>query len=162
MGMCRDSSPWTSLRVGMTIWLLLARRRLANLLPSPLAPDNPSVHKPAPTRSALFTRSFKKQFLAAVKGEGAWLWDATGKRYLDLAGSAAVNFIGHGVAEIGQAMAAQAARLEFVHSSQFITPEAEEFAQEVLDLAGESFRGGCVYFTCGGSEAIETALKLAR
>jgi len=120
------------------------------------------MHKPAPSRSALFTRSFKKQFPAAAKGEGAWLWDAAGKRYLDLAGGAAVNCIGHGVAEIGQAMAAQAARLEFVHSSQFITPEAEEFAQEVLDFAGEGFRGGCVYFTCGGSEAVETALKLAR
>ena len=77
------------------------------------------MHKPAPSRGALFMRSFKKRFPVAVKGEGAWLWDESGKRYLDLAGSAAVNFIGHGVAEIGQAMAAQAARLEFAHSSLF-------------------------------------------
>jgi adenosylmethionine-8-amino-7-oxononanoate aminotransferase len=59
-------------------------------------------------------------------------------------------------------MAEQAANLEFVHSSQFTTPVAEEYAQELLDFAGEHFRGGCVYFTCGGSESIETALKLAR
>lgn len=115
-----------------------------------------------PQRSALFLRSFKKRFPAAARGEGAWLFDTAGKRYLDLAGSAAVNFIGHGVAAIGEAMAKQAARIEFVHSSQFVTEEAEEFAREVLEFAGPHFRDGCVYFTSGGSEAVETALKLAR
>src|SRR5207249_1090165 len=111
---------------------------------------------------ALFTRNLKKQFPLAVRGEGVWLWDSSGKKYLDLAGSAAVNFIGHGVKEIGGAMAAQAASLEFVHSSQFVTEAAENFARQVLEVAGENFRGGAVYFTCGGSEAVETALKLAR
>lgn len=91
-----------------------------------------------------------------------YVWDADGKRYLDFSGSAAVNFIGHGVSEIAAAMTAQAKQLEFVHSSQFITPVAEEYAQELLDFAGENFSGGCVYLTSGGSEAIETALKLAR
>ena len=111
---------------------------------------------------ALLTRNLKKKFPTAVRGEGVWLWDASGKKYLDLAGSAAVNFIGHGVKEIGEAMAAQAADLEFVHSSQFITEAAENLARQVLDFAGENFQGGAVYFTCGGSEAVETALKLAR
>jgi adenosylmethionine-8-amino-7-oxononanoate aminotransferase len=114
------------------------------------------------TRSAVLRRSFRKDFPAAVRGEGVHVWDAAGKRYLDLAGSAAVNLIGHGVAEISAAMAEQAAKLEFVHSSQFTTPVAEEYAQELLSFAGEHFRGGAVYFTCGGSESIETALKLAR
>ena len=59
-------------------------------------------------------------------------------------------------------MAAQAKQLEFVHSSQFTTPVAEEYAAELLDFAGKNFAGGCVYFTCGGSESVETALKLAR
>ena len=59
-------------------------------------------------------------------------------------------------------MAEQAKHLEFVHTSQFTTPVAEEYAQELLDFAGENFRGGAVYFTCGGSESVETALKLAR
>lgn len=112
--------------------------------------------------SALLTRSFRKQFPQAARAEGVYVWDSEGKRYLDFSGSAAVNFIGHGVREVGDAMAQQAARLEFVHSSQFITQEAEEFAQQVLNFAGENFRGGCVYFTSGGSEAVETALKLAR
>ncbi len=97
-----------------------------------------------------------------MRGEGAYIWDADGKRYLDFSGSAAVNFIGHGVPEISAAMAEQAAKLEFVHTSQFTTPIAEEYAEELLRFAGENFRGGCVYFTCGGSESIETALKLAR
>jgi adenosylmethionine-8-amino-7-oxononanoate aminotransferase len=97
-----------------------------------------------------------------VRGEGTYLWDADGKRYLDFSGSAAVNFIGHGVQEIAAAMADQAKQLQFVHSSQFTTPVAEAYAQELLDFAGSNFSGGCVYFTSGGSEAIETALKLAR
>jgi adenosylmethionine-8-amino-7-oxononanoate aminotransferase len=120
--------------------------------------DSPTIQ----TRSAVLRRSFRKNFPAAVRGEGVYLWDADGNQYLDLAGSAAVNFIGHGVAEISAAMAAQAAKLEFVHTSQFTTPVAEEYAEELLAFAGEHFRGAAVYFTCGGSESIETALKLAR
>jgi adenosylmethionine-8-amino-7-oxononanoate aminotransferase len=113
-------------------------------------------------RSPVLRRSFRKAFPAAVRGEGVYLWDADGKKYLDFSGSAAVNFIGHGVPEISAAMAAQAASLEFVHTSQFTTPVAEEYAQDLLAFAGENFRGGAVYFTSGGSESIETALKLAR
>jgi hypothetical protein len=112
--------------------------------------------------SAILRRSFRKAFPPAVRGEGVYLWDARGKQYLDFAGSAAVNFIGHGVAEIAAAMAAQAKQVEFVHSSQFTTPVAEEYAAELIDFAGKNFEGGCVYFTCGGSESVETALKLAR
>jgi len=107
-------------------------------------------------------RSFRKEFPAAVQGEGVYVWDADGNKYVDLSGSAAVNFIGHGVLEISAAMAEQAAKLEFVHTSQFTTPVAEEYAQELLAFAGEHFREGVIYFTCGGSESIETALKLAR
>jgi len=120
--------------------------------------DSSAVH----TRSAVFRRSFRQEFPPAVRGEGVYVWDSEGNRYLDLAGSAAVNFIGHGVGEISAAMAEQAAHLEFVHTSQFTTPVAEEYAQELLVFAGDHFRDGAVYFTCGGSESIETALKLAR
>jgi adenosylmethionine-8-amino-7-oxononanoate aminotransferase len=113
-------------------------------------------------RSAVFRRSFRRAFPSAVRGEGVYLWDSDGKRYLDFSGSAAVNFIGHGVQEISAAMTEQASQLEFVHTSQFTTPVAEEYARELLEFAGENFRGGAVYFTCGGSESVETALKLAR
>ena len=97
-----------------------------------------------------------------MRGEGVYVWDARGQQYLDFSGSAAVNFIGHGVQRIVNAMTNQARQLEFVHSSQFTTPVAEEYAQELLDFAGNHFEGGAVYFTSGGSEATETALKLAR
>lgn len=110
----------------------------------------------------MLRRSFRNSFPSAVRGEGVYVWDAEGKSYLDLSGSAAVNFIGHGVSEISAAMAEQAAKLEFVHTSQFTTPVAEAYAEELLVFAGDHFRGGSVYFTCGGSESIETALKLAR
>src|SRR6266481_2714985 len=112
--------------------------------------------------SALLRRSFRKSFPPAVRGEGVYLWDAQGKQYLDFAGSAAVNFIGHGVADVVHAMTEQARSLEFVHGSQFTTPIAEEYARALLAFAGENFRGGAVYFASGGSEAIEAALKLAR
>ncbi len=112
--------------------------------------------------SALLQRSFRRTFPPAVRGEAAYLWDVRGKQYLDFSGSAAVNFIGHGVGEIVAAMTEQAEQLEFVHGSQFTTPIAEEYANELLTFAGENFRGGAVYFTSGGSEAIEAALKLAR
>ncbi|MBV9180941.1 MAG: aspartate aminotransferase family protein [Acidobacteria bacterium] len=112
--------------------------------------------------SALLRRSFRKIFPPAVRGQGAYLWDAQGKQYLDFSGSAGVNFIGHGVESIVSAMTSQARSLEFVHLSQFTTPIAEQYASELLEFAGDNFRGGAVYFTCGGSEAIDTALKLAR
>src|SRR5579872_3445885 len=113
-------------------------------------------------RSPLFRRSFQKNFPTAVRGEGVHVWDAEGNRYVDLAGSAVVNFIGHGVPEIASAIAEQLGKLEFVHTSQFTTPVAEEYAKELLEFAGGNFRGGAVYFTSGGSESIEAALKLAR
>ena len=121
-----------------------------------------TVNPDQAAQTAVLRRSFRKQFPSAVRGEGVYLWDADGKRYLDLAGSAAVNLIGHGVPEISAAMAEQAAKVEFVHTSQFTTPVAEEYARELLAFAGDHFSGGAVYFTCGGSESIETALKLAR
>lgn len=107
-------------------------------------------------------RSFRKQYPRAVRGEKAWLYDERGKQYLDLAGSAAVSFLGHGDPEIARAIAAQLGELEFAHSSQFATAVAEDFARELLAFAGPAFSGGAVYFTSGGSEAVETALKLAR
>jgi adenosylmethionine-8-amino-7-oxononanoate aminotransferase len=130
----------------------------------PSAPHNSCVSQPAGSqpRSSVFRRSFNKPFPAAVRGEGALLWDSEGKQYLDFSGSAAVNLIGHGVREIVDAMSEQARALEFVHTSQFTTPVAEDYARELLEFAGETFRGGAVFFTCGGSEAVESALKLAR
>jgi adenosylmethionine-8-amino-7-oxononanoate aminotransferase len=112
--------------------------------------------------SALFPRNFRKEYPIAVRGEGCWIIDQTGRRFLDASGQAAVVSIGHGVAEIGRAMAEQASRIAFVHTTQFHSEPAERLAKRLLDLAPPNFRGGRVYFTSGGSEAAETAIKLAR
>ena len=112
---------------------------------------------------ALFPRNFKKEYPIAVRGEGCWITAVDGKRYLDAAGQAAVVNIGHGVASIGRAMAGQASQLAFAHSSQFHSATAEKLAARLLALAPEGMRrGGRVYFCSGGSEANETAIKLAR
>jgi len=112
---------------------------------------------------AIFPRNFLKNYPHATRAEGCFVYTDDGKRYLDASGGAAVVTIGHGVEEIGRAMAEQASRLAYVHSSQFHAEIAEKLAQRILGLAPDGMRsGGRVYFTSGGSEATETALKLAR
>lgn len=116
-----------------------------------------------PNHPALFPRNFKKQYPIAAHGEGCWITAADGKKYLDAAGQAAVVNIGHGVGSVSGAMAEQASQLSFAHSSQFHTAAAEKLAARLLALAPEEMRvGGRVYFCSGGSEANETAIKLAR
>jgi adenosylmethionine-8-amino-7-oxononanoate aminotransferase len=113
--------------------------------------------------SALFPRNFRKEFPVAVRGEGSWIIAKDGRRFLDAAGQAAVVNIGHGVAEIGRAMFEQASKIAFAHTTQFHSEAAEKLARRLLGLAPASFRKGArVYFTSGGSEATETAIKLAR
>ncbi|HXY26152.1 MAG TPA: aspartate aminotransferase family protein [Candidatus Acidoferrum sp.] len=116
-----------------------------------------------PTSSGLFPRNFKKTYPIAARGEGCWIIDQDGRRFLDAAGQAAVVSIGHGVPEIGRAMAEQSGRIAFAHTSQFHTAPAEKLAARLLELAPANFRkGGRVYLTSGGSEATETAIKMAR
>jgi adenosylmethionine-8-amino-7-oxononanoate aminotransferase len=114
-------------------------------------------------RAASFPRNFRKDYPIAVRGEGCWIIDQTGRRFLDASGQAAVVSIGHGVPEIGRAMAEQSSQLAFAHTTQFHSEPAEKLARRLLALAPTNFRsGGRVYFTSGGSEATETAIKLAR
>jgi adenosylmethionine-8-amino-7-oxononanoate aminotransferase len=113
--------------------------------------------------AAVFPRNFRKAFPIAVRGDGCWITTADGRRLLDASGQAAVVSIGHGVSEIGRAMAEQASQIAFAHTSQFHSAAAERLAGRLPDLAPDNFRnGGRVYFTSGGSEATETAIKLAR
>jgi adenosylmethionine-8-amino-7-oxononanoate aminotransferase len=113
--------------------------------------------------TSLFSRNLLKQYPIAVRGEGCWIFDADGRRYLDSSGQAAVVSIGHGVQEIGRAMAAQSSQIAFAHTTQFHSEPAEKLAARLLALAPRNFQnGGRVYFTSGGSEATETAIKLAR
>ena len=113
--------------------------------------------------SSLFSRNLRKDYPVAVRGDGSWIVAADGRRFLDASGQAAVVSIGHGVSEIGRAMAEQSNRIAFAHTSQFHSEPAEKLAARVLAIAPRNFQnGGRVYFTSGGSEATETAIKLVR
>jgi adenosylmethionine-8-amino-7-oxononanoate aminotransferase len=95
-----------------------------------------------------------------VRGEGCYAYDENGKRYLDgLSALFCVN-AGHGRAELGDAAAAQARELAFYTNWSYAHPRAIELATRIASLApGDLNR---VFFTSGGSEAVESALKLAR
>src|ERR1700739_2841962 len=113
--------------------------------------------------TSLFSRNLRKQYPIAVRGEGCWIFDADGRRYLDASGQAAVVSIGHGVQEIGRAMAEPSGQIAFAPTTHFHSEPAEKLAARILAIAPRNFRnGGRVYFTSGGSEATETAIKLAR
>src|SRR5260370_26247170 len=114
------------------------------------------------SNSALFPRNFGNDYPIAVRGEGCWISDQSGRRFLDASGQAAVVSIGHGVAEIGCAMAEQASRIAFSHTTQFHSDPAGKLARRLLALAPPSFHNRRVYFTSGGSEATETAIQLSR
>jgi len=94
------------------------------------------------------------------RGEGAYLYDTAGRRYLDAAGGALVANIGHGVAEVAEAMAAQAQRVAFAHGTQFTSEPLEAYAAALGEVS--PIPDPWLYLVSGGSEAVETALKLAR
>jgi adenosylmethionine-8-amino-7-oxononanoate aminotransferase len=108
----------------------------------------------------VFHRSTSDLPPVAVRGEGIFLIDADGRRYIDACGGAAVSCLGHGHPAIVDAVAEQAARLEYVHTGFFTSDAAEELAALIADMSpGELER---IWYTSSGSEAIEAALKLAR
>jgi len=96
----------------------------------------------------------------AVRGEGIFLIDEVGRRYIDACGGAAVSCLGHGHPEIVAAMSGQAARLEYIHTGFFTSEAAEELAAMVAEMSPGTLDR--VWYTSSGSEAIEAALKLAR
>jgi hypothetical protein len=96
----------------------------------------------------------------AVRGEGVYLWDAEGRRYIDASGGAAVVNIGHGVAEVVQAMTEQAADVAYVHGTMFTTNALETHSERLAALV--PMPAPRFYYMTSGSEAVETAIKFAR
>jgi adenosylmethionine-8-amino-7-oxononanoate aminotransferase len=96
----------------------------------------------------------------AVRGEGVYLWDAEGRRYIDGSGGAAVANIGHGVAEVARAMAEQAANVAYVHGTMFTTDALETHSERLAALV--PMPEPRFYYMTSGSEAVETAIKFAR
>lgn len=110
--------------------------------------------------SHVFYRNPYKKYPVVARGKGIYLYDRQGKRYLDGCGGAVVSAIGHHVPEVVEAIKAQLDSVEFAHTSQFTNDPQEELAE----LLAERAPGGLdfTYFVSGGSEAVESALKMAR
>jgi len=101
--------------------------------------------------------------LVLERGDGAWVWDADGRRYLDLLAGIAVNALGHGHPALVKAVSEQAATLAHV-SNFFTTAPQVRLAERLLELldASAGSDGGRVFFSNSGTEANEAALKLTR
>ncbi len=108
----------------------------------------------------VFRRSSVADPPVAVEASGSTIRDATGREYLDAAGGAIVVNVGHGRREIAQVMADQAGRLAYAHGSAFTTEPLEAYAAHVARYLPVD--DPAIYPVSGGSEAIETALKLVR
>lgn len=109
---------------------------------------------------SLFHRNWRKRLPEIDSGKGIYLFDATGKKYLDGSGGPMVVNIGHGVEEITQAMVAQAEKVSFPYAGHFTSETQDLLAKKVIEFAPEGMAR--VYFVSGGSEATEVALKIVR
>jgi adenosylmethionine-8-amino-7-oxononanoate aminotransferase len=108
----------------------------------------------------VFYRRLGHVYPSVERGEGIYLYDTDGRRYLDASGGSVVVNIGHGVAEVIEAIAEQAGRVAYVHGTMFTTQALVEYARalaEIVPLSHPYF-----FFLSSGSEAVETAIKFAR
>ncbi len=110
--------------------------------------------------SRVLHRALRQGYPTAVRGDGVYLIDKEGKRYLDASSGAAVSALGHCHPGVLAAMRDQLDRLEYAHTSFFTTDAAEELGNELITHAPAGMSH--VYFVSGGSEGIEAALKMAR
>ena len=94
------------------------------------------------------------------RGEGIYLWDTNGKRYLDACSGPICTNLGHGNPAVLQAMQEQAAKVCYANRANFENQANIDLAAKLLDLTGPDFDQA--YFVSGGSEATETAIKMAR
>jgi adenosylmethionine-8-amino-7-oxononanoate aminotransferase len=105
-------------------------------------------------------RSIRPTLPVAERSEGLYIFDTQGRQYIDASGGAAVSCLGHAHPDVLKAMHAQLDKLAYAHTSFFTTAPAEELADTLIADAPNGISH--VYFLSGGSEAIETALKIAR
>ncbi len=108
----------------------------------------------------VFHRYPKMRLPVVSHGEGMFIHDTEGRTYLDACGGAAVSCLGHSDASVKRAIVEQLDRIPFAHTSFFTSEAAETLAGRLAALAPGTLDR--VYFVSGGSEATETALKLAR
>jgi len=110
--------------------------------------------------SHVFHRVVDRVLPTAVRAQGVWIEDADGKRYLDGAGGAIVVGVGHGDPALIAAAEDQLHRTQYVHGTMFTTEALEAYADDVATVL--PLDDAHIYPVSGGSEAVETALKLAR
>jgi hypothetical protein len=114
----------------------------------------------SPNQSHVFPRHTRATLPTVAGGDGPYLIDTTGKRYLDACGGAAVSCLGHSVSAVTGAVKAQLDRIPYAHTSFFTSEPAERLADMLVETAPPGIER--VYFVSGGSEAIEAAIKLSR
>lgn len=108
----------------------------------------------------VFYRKMSHDYPVIDRGEGVYLYDTNGRRYLDASGGPLVSNIGHGVASVAQAMAAQATQVAYVHGGMFTTAALETYSDRLAEktpLADPRF-----FYLSGGAEVVESAMKFAR
>jgi adenosylmethionine-8-amino-7-oxononanoate aminotransferase len=105
-------------------------------------------------------RRLGKRYPRIVRGEGCWLYDDVGGRYLDACSGALVASLGHGNAELARAVGEQAARLAYVNGTAFTHDAVEELSNELAALSAAGLDKAL--FLCNGGDAVEAALKIAR
>jgi adenosylmethionine-8-amino-7-oxononanoate aminotransferase len=110
--------------------------------------------------SSLLYRQIAGSYPVAARGEGAFITDRDGRRFIDACGGAAVSSVGHGHPKVLAAMREQLDRVDYVHTSFFTTEATEALADELVAHAPPGMTR--VILLSGGSEAMESALKLAR
>lgn len=113
--------------------------------------------------SNFFYRNLKKNYPTVKEARGVWITDTDGRKYLDGCSGAIVANLGHNLTEINQAISRQLEQFAFAHTSQFVSQCGLDLAEQLVNLTTPAFgRGARVYFTSGGSESVETAMKMAR
>ena len=110
--------------------------------------------------SHVFPRHTKIQMPTAVRGEGIYLYDSNGKQYLDGSGGAAVSCLGHSDPDVIAAIKNQLDSLDFAHTGFFTSAPAEDLSRRLIQHAPDGIERA--YLVSGGSEAVESAMKLAR
>jgi adenosylmethionine-8-amino-7-oxononanoate aminotransferase len=108
----------------------------------------------------VFYRKLTRTYPLATHGEGIYLYDENGKRYIDGSGGALVVNIGHGRREVLQKITEQMEQVGYVHGTQFTTKSIEDYAEALGEVLPKGL--GKIYFLSGGSESIEAAIKMAR
>ena len=108
----------------------------------------------------VFHRNPLHDYPVAVAGDGVYLYDREGKRYLDASGGAAVSCLGHSDRAVIDAITRQLEALPYAHTSFFTNEPSEALADALIETAPKPLER--IYLTSGGSEAMEAALKLAR